>query len=127
VADLRQQVERSLRAVAGVVASESMFSEDGAWWADGKEIAHFHGDDEIEVRLTRGGIRARRTELRADPRVTLRPNSSDWLTVTVATKDDVDFVVGLVEQAATAHRPPPGQTAKPPPTGAALARRKHFH
>jgi hypothetical protein len=45
----------------------------------------------------------------------------------VETAADVDFVVELAERAAEAHLPAPGHMAKPPPTGAALARRKRFH
>ena len=104
-----------------------MFSDVTAWWVNGKEVAHFHGADEIEIRLTKPVIRDRRAELKADDRVALRPSSSDWLTVTLRAPADVEFVVGLVEHAVAAHRPPPGQTAKPPPAGADLARRKRFH
>jgi hypothetical protein len=104
-----------------------MFADGLAWWVNAKEIAHFHAGGEIEIRLTKAVIREQRAELRTDERVTLRPGTSDWLTVKVETKRDVDFVVGLVEQAAAANRPPPGEMAKPPPTGAALARRKRFH
>lgn len=104
-----------------------MFAQVDAWWVNGKEIAHFHSADEIEIRLTRAVIRERRAELKADARVVLRTGTSDWITVMVKTAADAAFVVALAERAAEAHRPPPDQTAKPPPTGGALARRKRFH
>lgn len=108
---LREEVERKLRQLDGAVEGESMFSDGQAWWVNGKEIAHFHTDDELEIRLTKAVIREQRAALKADDRVTLRPSGADWITVTVTTAKDVTFVVTLVEQAAAAHRPPPGQTA----------------
>lgn len=125
--DRRREVARRLGAIEGVVSSESMFSDDVAWWVNGTEIAHFHADDDLEIRLTKPVIRERRAALKADERVTLRPSGADWLTVTLSAPVDVAFVVELLEQAAAAHRPPPGQTAKPPPSGHELARRRRFH
>jgi|SRR5581483_4637091 len=125
--DRRREISRRLDAIEGVVRSESMFAEVDAWWVNGKEIAHFHSEDEIEIRVTKAVIRERRAELKADPRVVLRTGASDWLTVVAKTAADAEFIVELAERAAEAHRPPPGQTAKPPPTGGALARRKRFH
>ena len=127
MATIRQQLERRIRRVDGVVESESAFRPEPAFWVNGKEIAHFEGPDAIEVRLTKAVIRGLRPQLKADPRVELRPSGADWITVRVATKQDADFVVDLVERAADAHRPPPGRTAKFPPTGADLARRRRFH
>jgi hypothetical protein len=71
--------------------------------------------------------RAVRAELRADPRVSLRPGSSDWLTVEFHSQEDERFVVSLFEAAAAAHRPADGSTVTPPPKGADLARRRCFH
>lgn len=69
------------------------------------EIAHAEGPDALDVRLTRAVIRERRAELRADPRIRLRPSSSaDWLEVAVHTAEDEGFALALVEQAAQAHR-----------------------
>jgi len=81
----------------------------------------------IEVRLTRTAIRERRPELKADTRVVPRPSGADWITVHVTGPEDISFVVGLVEVAEEAHRPPEGVAAKPPPTGRELERRRRFH
>ncbi len=69
----------------------------------------------------------RRDQLRGDPRVTLRSSSSDWLMVEFRTPADEAFVIELAGIAAAAHRPADGVPARLPPTGRALARRKHFH
>jgi hypothetical protein len=120
-------LEHRLAVISGVSVSESMFGRGDAYWVNGKEIAHFEGVGVIEVRLTRGFIRARRRELKADGRVELRPSGADWITVRFGDEADEAFVVGLVTAAAEAHRPPAGVAAKPPPTGAELQRRQRFH
>jgi hypothetical protein len=120
-------LREALSRIEGVVESDSAFTRDLAFWVNGREIAHFEGQNAIDIRLTRAEIRARRTELRQDPRIELRPNSSDWLTASFPEPADQEFVIGLMEIAAAAHRQAAGATAKPPPTGAALERRRRFH
>lgn len=120
-------LRNALATLDGVVESPSMFKDDLGYWVHGKEIAHFEGDDLIQIRLTREFIRRHREELRSDPRVDLRYSGSDWIAVVFSLSDDRVFVVELVEEAADAHRPPPGETPKPPPTGPELERRRRFH
>ena len=122
-----QRLRGGLRKLDGVMESAGAFREGDAFWVNGKEIAHFHGEHAIELRLTKPEISARRGELRADPRVELRAGSSDWITVRFATMRDVAKVLDLAEVAAQAHRPPRGVPARPPPVGAALERRRRFH
>jgi len=117
---------RALASIDGVEVSASMFGTDDAIWCNGKEIAHFDADDVIDIRLTKPVIRERRPELRADARVTLRKNASDWLEVRV-TERDLGFVLELVTRAAGAHRPPAGVEPKRAPSGAELERRRRFH
>jgi hypothetical protein len=117
----------ALCRIDGVVEGDSMFSSRPGFWVNGKEIAHFEGATVIDLRLTRAEIRARRAALRADPRVALRSSSSDWLTIEFGTAADEAFVLELAEIAAAAHRPAGGSAPLPPPTGAALARRRRFH
>ena len=116
-----------IAAIAGVVESPSMFKDDLGYWVHGKEIVHFEDEDLIEIRLTRDVIRERREELRGDPRVTLRYSGADWVTVRFSEPEDVTLVVGLIEDAADAHRAPSGVTPDPPPTGSELERRRRFH
>ncbi len=122
-----ESLAAGLCRIDGVVEGESAFRPGPGFWAGGKEIAHFDGPDAIDLRLTRAEIRARRADLRADPRVELRGSSSDWVTIRVGSPADEEFVLGLAEVAAAAHRPAGGAAAPPPPTGADLARRRRFH
>jgi len=116
-----------IAAVDGVVESPSMFKDDLAYWVNGKEIAHFESADLIQIRLTRGVIRRRRQQLKGDPRIDLRYSGSDWISVHLSSPDDRALVIELVEDADTAHQPPPGVTPEPPPTGPDLERRRRFH
>jgi hypothetical protein len=97
----RTTLDARLRLIAGVTAKPSRFSDIDSYWVGRTEIAHFHGDDALDVRLTLTEIRARVNALRADPRVELRPTkNADWLAVRFATLEDVEFAVDLVQVAA---------------------------
>jgi hypothetical protein len=118
----------SLTRLDRVDESASAFGDGPALWANGTEIAHRDDEQVFDVRLTRNLIRARRTELRADPRVQLRRSSAaDWIEVTVRGPADEQFLRAIVQQAAEAHQPLPGTTSRPPPTDKELERRRRFH
>ena len=114
-------------SIEGVMESPGIFDEGDAFWVNGKQIAHFREEDVLDLRLTRGVIGAQRSRLKTDPRVDLRPGSSDWLKLHVSSNDDLAFVLELAEQAAKAHRPPHGVPSRPPPVGQDLERRRRFH
>jgi hypothetical protein len=126
---LERSLRKAFRAVDGVLESPSALGtdEDIAYWVNGKEIAHWDRDGSIDIRLTRKGISGRRAELKADERVDLRRSGSDWVQVRCTSREDVALALDLFEAAVAAHAAPPGQTPKPPPTGADLARRRRFH
>jgi hypothetical protein len=98
-------VREAIMTIDGVAEAESRFKDDLAYWVDGTEIAHLESDRELDVRLTRRMIREHRADLRADPRIRLRPNSSDWITVLAEGPDARDLVIRVVGWAAAAHRP----------------------
>jgi hypothetical protein len=123
---MTESLTAALSRIDGVIEAESAFRPGPGFWAGGKEIAHFDGPDAVDLRLTRAEIRARRRELRADPRVELRSSSSDWITITASSPADEEFVIALAQVAAAAHRPADGAVLSPP-TGADLARRRRFH
>ena len=124
---VRKHLVPLLRRIDGVVESPSAFGAGDAYWCNGTEIAHFDSADVVDLRLTRSVIRELRPALRDDARVQLRKGSSDWIEVRVTASSDIAFVVELAERAAAAHRAGAGETAKAPPVGADLERRRRFH
>ncbi|MEY2425471.1 MAG: hypothetical protein QOI61_1043 [Actinomycetota bacterium] len=118
-------IGRCAKALPGAELGEALFSDGVALWAGQREIAHAHGEGTVEIRLTKDGIRARRVELRADGRVKLRKNASDWLEFDIVDERDETDAFELVRTAITLN----ALTAKPgpPSTGADLARRRRFH
>ena len=119
-------IKRCARTIDGAAYGDAAFSDGGAVWVGTREVAHAHDQGAVEIRLTKQEIRARRDELRADPRVTLRKNASDWIEFAVGrSATDQAAARVLVEVAVVANL----ATAKPgpPPTGETLARRKRWH
>ena len=85
-----------LRALPDVEERPSQFHGEPAFWIDGREFVHFHGDQWIELRLT--GPLISRLE---DERAMRRTRTSDW--VMVETRH-ADLIVDLARQALAANR-----------------------
>jgi hypothetical protein len=124
---MQNRIRRALLTIDGILESPGIFYDDDAYWVNGTQIAHFRDAISIEIRLTKANIRAQRDRLRKDPRVELRSGASDWIMVRWSSPRDAAFIAELADIAAAAHRAPSGTTAKPPPQGADLARRRRFH
>lgn len=109
----------------GATIGDGAFGDGPALWVGTREIAHFDDERTLDIRLTKAEIRRRRDELKADERVTLRRNSSDWLEVRVDSDADTEWAGSIVVAAIEANRPtaPTGL----PPTGTDLERRRRFH
>lgn len=104
-----------LAKLEGVVERPSRFGSHGpAFWFDGRELLHFHGDASVDLRLGRAGIRSRRAELAGDARVKLRTSSSaDWVEVALRARQDVAFVLELARGAVAAgDQPRPGPSSR---------------
>jgi hypothetical protein len=86
-------------SLPGVVRKGSRWRHNSAYIVAGREFAHFHSPGEIDVRVTKTVLKASREGLSEDPRVKFRPGPSDWVTVTLARKEDVEFVFTVVERA----------------------------
>lgn len=91
--------------MSGVEEACSSYKDASALWVNGTEIAHPEGESALDIRLTRGVIRDRRSLLRADPRVHLRESSAaDWLEVELRAECDEQFLRELVELAVQANQ-----------------------
>ena len=69
-----------------------------ALWVGTREIAHCH-NGQVDVRLTRRGVRELRDELRSDARIDLRGPGFDWILVRVRTEADVERAMELLRHA----------------------------
>jgi hypothetical protein len=91
--------------IRGVERRASRFKKghSDALWLGTKEIAHTH-NGQVDVRLTRAGVRELRDELRSDARIDLRGPGFDWILVRVRNTADVDRALQLLRFAIRAAR-----------------------
>ena len=101
---LKQQLTKRILDLHAVDQRPSRFADKPAFFVGRREIAHFHGNNAIDLRLTRARIGALKAELQEDSRVELRPSASDWVEFTFRRKQDLDRAVELVELAVEANR-----------------------
>lgn len=126
VEELRRELWMLLLEIPGIEEGENSWGDDRALWVNGKQMANFTRDGLLEIRLTRSVIRELKTRLRDDPRVTLRGHS-DWASFSVESAADFDVALEMGRRSAEAYLPADGTAPKPPPSGAAMERRKRFH
>lgn len=112
--------------IPGIEEGANSWGDDTALWVNAKQMANFHRDGTLEIRLTRAVIRELKPRLKDDPRVVLR-GGSDWVGFVVESVDDYEFIREMATLAAAVYLPPEGGVPKPPPSGAAMERRKRFH
>lgn len=99
----REELERRLADTPGLTHQQSRFGNAYAYFVGGREIAHFHGDGRMDVRLTRQHIREMKIEGALDPRVRTRGPSADWATVPLDDARDIPLALELVEKAMRAN------------------------
>lgn len=99
----REELERRLAEVPNLIRRRSRFGNAYAYFVGSREIAHFHGDGRMDVRLTRQRIREMKGEEVLDPRVRTRGPSADWATVPLDDGRVIPLAVELVEEAMRAN------------------------
>lgn len=99
--DIRKQLVRELLKIEGVTEIIWPDRSDGftSLSYDGKDFAHFHNDNEIDIRLTRAIISS---ELPAPPGTSKNhPNrspNSPWIEIRFFDKSDIDEIIRLTKQ-----------------------------
>ncbi|BDM69795.1 hypothetical protein HEK616_32820 [Streptomyces nigrescens] len=78
-----------------------------------QEIVHFHGDNKVDVHLTRDMIDRLRPALRNSSALEL-PAASGWVTVRLEAGSDIDLLATLVSAALLATGRQPGPAASAP-------------
>jgi hypothetical protein len=92
----------ALSELPGVEQSPSRFGlhRNSAWSISGREFAHLHADDLLDLRLPRH-IQA---SLRSDPKAHFRNSTSEWLELEFHTSEDVAHLAVLAREAWVAAR-----------------------
>ena len=62
--DARLDFMKRCAGIPGAALGEGAFSPGPAIWVVKREVAHFDGQHEVDVRLTKDAVRKRRPELR---------------------------------------------------------------
>lgn len=124
--DRQRDLWERLLQIPGVEEGENSWGDDTALWVNAKQMANFHREGTLEIRLSRPVIRELKATLKDNPRVTLR-GSSDWVGFRYETGADADFIEEMARRAAQVYLPADGTAPKPPPSGAAMERRKRWH
>jgi hypothetical protein len=92
-----EQLRTALARLPDVEQSPSRFGSrrNPAWSVCGREFAHLHADDVIDLRLPR----ALQASLRSDARARFRKSASEWLEFEFRSEADVADAVALARQA----------------------------
>lgn len=100
---IRAELERRLRRLPALTPRKSRFGDSESFFLADREIAHFHGDQRMDVRLTKERIRELRAEGGLDPRVQTRGPSANWATVRLAEEEDLALAELLIDEAIRAN------------------------
>jgi Luciferase len=100
---VREELEQELARIPGLVRRPSRWGREHAYFVGDREIAHFHKDGRMDVRLTKELIRERKVEHALDERVHTRGPSAEWASVTLSTPTDLPLAISLVEEAMRAN------------------------
>ncbi|HEV2316930.1 MAG TPA: luciferase family protein [Thermoplasmata archaeon] len=100
---IRSELEAALSELPGLTRRPSRYGDGQSFFVADREIAHFHGDHRLDVRLTRARIRELKTEGELDARVITRGRTADWVEVALSRVEDIAFATLLVEDAIRAN------------------------
>lgn len=100
MAKLKNQLVKKLECIPGLEDRPSKVAGGTAIFYKNKEIAHFHDDSEIDVRLTKKIIRKERLNHPGDSKFhKQRSPGSDWIELRFQKLKDIDEVVRLFKLA----------------------------
>jgi hypothetical protein len=100
VAKLRAELVKRLEKIPGLEDRPSKIKGGSAIFYKNKEVAHFHHDNEIDVRLTRKVIRKEGLHHPSDSKMHhQRTPASEWIEIRFTKAAHVDEVVRLFKLA----------------------------
>ena len=98
--NLKAKLLIELRKIDGVEDRPSPVAGGSALFYNGKEFAHFHNENELDLRLTKKVIKTLGLSHPADSHI--HPNrsaNSPWIEVRFNNADDIEYVSKLVKLA----------------------------
>ncbi len=97
---IKNELIKKLEKIPGLEDRPSKVAGGSAIFFNGKEIAHFHHDNEIDVRLTNKTIRQEKLNHPTDSEIHKhRSPGSHWIEIRFTKSKDVDEVVRLFKLA----------------------------
>ena len=99
-----EELELGLLRLPGIVKRLSRWGNGTAFYVGTREVVHFHGPKEVDIRLTRERTREYRSARPHDSRLRFRHSGSDWVAVRVEKSGDVAFALELCEEALRANQ-----------------------
>ena len=96
------QLRQAMSALPDTEQKPSRFGshKNAAWSVRGREFAHLHSDNLLDLRLPR----AAQAGLRSDPKAHFRKSASEWIELEFHTAEDVAHIAELAREAWTAAR-----------------------
>ena len=100
---VRKDLERRLGEVPELTRRPSRFGDSRSYFLADREVAHFHGEQRMDIRLTKQRIPQLKSVGALDSRVTTRGRYAEWVTVTLIEPRDVEYALQLMEEAIRAN------------------------
>lgn len=103
-ASARDEFDREAIAIRGVSRRAATRHGHGySYFAGDREIAHFHGDARVDIRLTSAVIRRRLADGGFDSRVRARSPTANWVAVDLGAPGALPLALGLLKEAVKAN------------------------
>ena len=99
-----EQLDEKITGLRDVSRRKSRWSGRNAYAVSGREFVHFHGPAEVDIRLTARLQSQQKEALRAETRVGLRRNRSEWITFSFRSPEDVEAALDWIRLARDANR-----------------------
>lgn len=100
---VREDLERKLLDNPGLNRRRSRYGDAYSYFVGDREIAHFHGDGRMDVRLTHQRIREMKADGTLDRRVKTRGPSANWATLPLDEPRELVLALELIEEAIRAN------------------------
>ena len=99
----REVLERRLTEIPELTRRRSRYGDSQSYFVGDREIAHFHGDERLDVRLTKEVIREHKAQRDFDERIQTRGPSAEWVVVRILGERDIPLAVSMVSEAVRAN------------------------